>query len=87
MRGASIQDVADEKFLYLTTIGHRTGLLREIEIWFVVCRDRLYLFAETGEAAAWVKNIRRTPEVVIRIGERQIGATARVLSRGRSRAV
>jgi deazaflavin-dependent oxidoreductase (nitroreductase family) len=81
MRWASIQDVADEKVLYLTTIGRRTGLLREIEIWFVVYRDRFYLFAETGEAAAWVKNIRRTPEVIVRIGERQIGATARVLSR------
>src|SRR5262249_14015409 len=40
-----------------------------------------YLFAETGEAAKWVKNIRRNPKATIRIGERQIGATARVLDR------
>src|SRR5207248_2894041 len=78
---SSIQDVADRQVLYLTTIGRRTGLPREIEIWFVVHRDRFYLFAETGEAAAWVKNIRRNREVVVRIGERQIGATARVLDR------
>ena len=81
MTGASIQNVADKQVLYLTTIGRRTGLRREIEIWFVVCRERFYLFAETGEAAAWVKNIRRNPEVTVRIGERQIGATARVLER------
>jgi deazaflavin-dependent oxidoreductase (nitroreductase family) len=81
MRWVSIQDVADEQVLHLTTIGRRTGLPREIEIWFVVYDERLYLFAETGEAAAWVKNIRRNPEVVVRIGERQIGATARVLDR------
>src|SRR5215469_8240548 len=49
--------------LYLTTVGRRTGLPREIEIWFVVWRERLYLFAETREAAGWVKNIRRTPKV------------------------
>jgi deazaflavin-dependent oxidoreductase (nitroreductase family) len=60
-------------------------LPREIEIWFVVCRERFYLFAETGEAAAWVKNIRQNPEVVVRIGERQIRATARVLYRDTDR--
>jgi deazaflavin-dependent oxidoreductase (nitroreductase family) len=81
MNWASLEDIADEKVLYLTTIGCRTGLPREIEIWFVAYRERFYLFAETGEAAAWVKNIRRNPEVVVRIGEQQIGATARVLVR------
>jgi deazaflavin-dependent oxidoreductase (nitroreductase family) len=74
-------DIADKQVLYLTTIGRRTGLPREIEIWFVVYRDRFYLLAETGEAAAWVKNIRRNPAVGVRIGDRQIGATARVLDR------
>jgi deazaflavin-dependent oxidoreductase (nitroreductase family) len=81
MTWANIQDVADKHVLYLTTIGRRTGLRREIEIWFVACRERFYLLAETGEAAAWVKNIRRNPKVTVRIGERQIGATARVLER------
>jgi deazaflavin-dependent oxidoreductase (nitroreductase family) len=81
MRWASIQDIAEQRVLHLTTIGRRTGLPREIEIWFVVCCERFYLFAETGEAAAWVKNIRQNPEVVVRIGERQIPAMARVLDR------
>jgi deazaflavin-dependent oxidoreductase (nitroreductase family) len=81
MDRTSINEFADEKILYLTTIGWRTGLPRRIEIWFVVYRDRFYLFAETGEAAAWVKNLRRNPEVTVRIRERQIGATARVLDR------
>src|SRR3954447_26857862 len=44
-------------------------------------RQEPYLFAETGEAAAWVKNIRRNPEVVVRINERRIGAIAHVLDR------
>ena len=81
MTWSSIQDVAEKQVLYLATTGSRTGLPREIEIWFVVCCQRFYLFAETGEAAKWVKNIRRNPKVTIRIGERQIGATARVLDR------
>ena len=87
MMWTSIQDVADKQVLYLTTIGRRTGLPREIEIWFVIRCERFYLFAETGEAAGWVKNIRRNPEVLLRIGERKIGATARVLDRETDRAL
>jgi deazaflavin-dependent oxidoreductase (nitroreductase family) len=74
-----LESVADKQVLYLTTVGRRTGLPREIEIWFVVWCERLYLFAETREAAGWVKNIRRNPKVKVRIGERRIDATARVL--------
>lgn len=81
MMGASIQSVADQQVLHLTTIGRTTGLPREIEIWFVVSCERFYLFAETGEAAGWVKNIRRNPKVTVRITEWQIDATARVLDR------
>jgi deazaflavin-dependent oxidoreductase (nitroreductase family) len=54
-------------------------LPRKIETWFVVHSDRFYLFVESGEAAAWVKNIRRNPAVTVRIGEPRIDATARVL--------
>ena len=40
MNWANLQEIADKQVLYLTTIGRSTGLPREIEIWFVVCRDR-----------------------------------------------
>ena len=79
MTGTSLESVANEQVLHLTTVGRRTGLPREIEIWFVVWGERLYLFAETREAAAWVKKIRRNPKVKVRIGEWRTGATARVL--------
>jgi len=81
MIGANLQRVADEQVLHLTTVGRTTGLPREIEIWFIVSYDRFYLFAETGEAAGWVKNIRRNPKVTVRIAEWRIDATARVLDR------
>jgi deazaflavin-dependent oxidoreductase (nitroreductase family) len=81
MTKESLRSVADKQVLYLTTIGRTTGLPRQIEIWFVVCRERFYLFAERGEAAGWVKNIRRNPKVTVRIGEWQIDATAHVLDR------
>ena len=76
---SSIEDVADKQVLYLTTIGRKTGLPREVEIWFVTCGGRFYVFAETGETANWVRNIRQEPTVTVRIGEGQIEAVARVL--------
>jgi deazaflavin-dependent oxidoreductase (nitroreductase family) len=79
MTCVSLRSVAKKQVLYLTTVGRRTGLPREIEIWFVVWCERLYLFAETREAAGWVKNIRRNPKVMVGIGECRIDATARVL--------
>ena len=85
MTFANRESVADERVLYLTTIGRRTGLPREIEIWFAVWCERLYLFAETGEAANWVKNIWRNPRVSIRIGGWRVDATARVLDRHNDR--
>jgi deazaflavin-dependent oxidoreductase (nitroreductase family) len=81
MARTSLQSFADERVFHLTTIGRTTNLPREIEIWFVVCDECFYLFAETREAAGWVKNIRHNPAVTVRIKKQQIDATARVLER------
>jgi deazaflavin-dependent oxidoreductase (nitroreductase family) len=78
---AGPQSLAGEQFLYLTTIGRKTGLPRETEIWFVLCRGRFYVFAETGEAAGWVRNLRHHPEVRVRVRQSQVEGTARVLDR------
>jgi deazaflavin-dependent oxidoreductase (nitroreductase family) len=84
---SSFDALADEKILWLTTTGAKTGLLRPIEIWFVVHGERFYLFAENGEAANWVKNIRRNRAVKIRVGDRETQATARVLDAAADRAL
>ncbi|MGA2409487.1 MAG: nitroreductase family deazaflavin-dependent oxidoreductase [Candidatus Binataceae bacterium] len=79
MTSKTLDSLANEQVLHLTTIGRTTGQPREIEIWFIVCRDRFYLFAETREAAGWVKNIRRNPTVSVLLGGHTLNATARVL--------
>jgi deazaflavin-dependent oxidoreductase (nitroreductase family) len=76
---SSSESLADEQVLHVTTTGRVTGRPREIEIWFILCREKFYLFAELSEAAGWVKNIRRNPEVTVRIGEREVDAAAKVL--------
>ena len=78
-RSAPFESLAGEQVLHLTTDGRATGRPREIEIWFILCREKFYLFSEHGEAAGWVKNIRRSPNVSVRIGERTVKAAAKVL--------
>src|SRR5262245_56202783 len=66
-------------FLYLTTTSRRTGLPREIEIWFTERSGRFYLIAEHRERAKWVGNIRADARVQVRVGDRRFAGTARVV--------
>jgi deazaflavin-dependent oxidoreductase (nitroreductase family) len=74
--------LADEDFAYLTTIGRSTGKAHTIEIWFGRHDDRLYVLSGGGDRADWVRNLRKTPQVRIRIGTRTASATARVVRAG-----
>ena len=65
--------------LYLTTLGRVSGLPRTIEIWFVAYQGCMYLLAEHGHQANWVKNINADPHVHIRIAGQEMDARARVL--------
>ncbi len=70
---------ADTPFLYLTTTGHKTGMPRQVEIWFVESDGHLYILAEHGYKAHWVQNILADNRVRVRIGDRQWDGVARVL--------
>jgi deazaflavin-dependent oxidoreductase (nitroreductase family) len=76
--------VADLQYLYLTTTGRKTGLPREIEIWFVVHRGSFYIFAEGFHRAQWVKNIAVNPHVRVRIGDETLDAAAAALDETRN---
>ncbi|HKV45868.1 MAG TPA: nitroreductase family deazaflavin-dependent oxidoreductase [bacterium] len=71
------------QYLYLTTTGRKTGLPREIEIWFVEVGSTLYVLAEQFHGAQWVQNILRHPRVRVRLGDREFGAAARPLDPAR----
>ena len=67
---------------YLETIGRATGLPREIEIWFAVDGDTIYLLSGGRDHAHWVRNLRRDPRARVRIRDRWYGGTARELEGG-----
>jgi deazaflavin-dependent oxidoreductase (nitroreductase family) len=74
---APFERLANEDFCYLTTVGRKTGQPHTIEIWFARENGALYLLSGGGAAADWVRNIRKTPAVDVRIGSRTVAAKAR----------
>jgi deazaflavin-dependent oxidoreductase (nitroreductase family) len=75
-----VPDDADLDYCYLTTTGRITGRLHEIEIWFALHGDTLYVLSGGGERSDWVRNLIRDPHVTIRIGDLTHAATARVVT-------
>jgi deazaflavin-dependent oxidoreductase (nitroreductase family) len=71
--------MSEEQYAYVTTTGRKTGLPRQIEIWFVEHDDKIYILAEHGFRTQWVKNILANPHVSVRIGRSEWAGTARVL--------
>lgn len=74
-----MSDYSNEQFLYLTTTGRKTGVPREIEIWFVERDGRLYILAEHGYRAHWVRNVLANPSVTITLAGRRWKAIGQVL--------
>lgn len=60
-----------ETFLYLTTIGRKSGNPHTIEIWYVEHNGAYYMVSEMRENAHWVKNILNNPQVQFSVGTRE----------------
>jgi deazaflavin-dependent oxidoreductase (nitroreductase family) len=73
------EDLAKLQFIYVTTTGRKTGLPREIEIWFVECQGKFYIFAEHFFRANWVRNLQSDSHLTVRLADKTFSATARLL--------
>lgn len=67
-----------EEYCYLTTRGRVTGNPHEIEIWFVVHENTIYLMSGGGAKSDWVKNLLKESQVTLRIAGQTFPALARV---------
>ena len=70
-----------EQYCYLTTTGRVTGRPHEIEIWFALDSETIYMLSD-NHGSDWVKNLRRTPEVTVRIAGDRFEWNARVVEGG-----
>ena len=75
-----LASLAKEDFCYLTTKGRVTGRPHQIEIWFGARDQSIYLLSGSGNNADWVKNLRKDPNVSVRIGKQHFKATARLVT-------
>ena len=71
--------LSDESYCYLTTTGRVSGEPREIEIWFGLQGQTLYMLSGGRDGSDWVKNLMREPRVSVRIGDRTFQGDARVV--------
>ena len=69
------------EFLYLTTIGHKSGKPHEIEIWYVPYGRCYYLISGGGEQSHWVKNILHTKQVSFWVLGQNYKGTGRTIDR------
>lgn len=72
-------ELASEDYCYLTTTGRVSGNPHEIEIWFGMKGDSLYLLSGGGHKSDWVKNLTKDPNVTVRIGQHRFTATGRLV--------
>jgi deazaflavin-dependent oxidoreductase (nitroreductase family) len=76
----------EPQYLYLTTIGWRSGKPHRIEIWFTTHEGRWYILAEHGDRAHWVQNVRHNPRVSFAIGDREYRGLANIVDESSDQA-
>ena len=69
-----------EEYCYLTTTGRKSGNSHEIEIWFGINGNSLYLLSGGGDESDWVKNLRANPNVSLRIAKNNFNGVARIVN-------
>jgi len=68
-----------EDYCYLTTTGRVSGHPHEIEIWFGLNDNTLYLLSGGGDKSDWVKNLMKDSKVSVRIAKHTFSGTARIV--------
>lgn len=75
-----LRDLDLHDYCYIRTIGRVTGKPHEIEIWFALEGDTIYILAGGGHDSDWVKNVKKQPEVPVRIDETTYAGQARIVT-------
>jgi len=70
----------EPSYLYLTTTGRRSGLPREIEIWFTRHDGRYCVISEHHKRAQWVQNLLANQAVRWRVADVTFTGRARVIA-------
>ncbi|MDG6904270.1 MAG: nitroreductase family deazaflavin-dependent oxidoreductase [Nitrososphaerota archaeon] len=80
----NIESVKNRKYIFVTTIGRKTGKAHEVELWFALADGKLYLSHE-GKYTDWMKNMAKNNHVRARINSLEFRATGKILEVGLTR--
>jgi len=75
-----LSQLSKEDYCYLTTTGRKSGLPREIEIWFGINENSLYLLSGGGDESQWVKNLLANPNVTVRIAKHTFNGIGKIVN-------
>jgi deazaflavin-dependent oxidoreductase (nitroreductase family) len=64
----------------IVTTGRRTGRRHEVEIWFGVLDDTMYLISGNGVDADWFRNLQADPVVTVKLDDELHQGVARVVT-------
>lgn len=74
-----LESLASQQTIDITTTGRRTGRPRRIEIWWFLVDGRLVITGTPGRRD-WIANLRADPRVTVHLRDRDLAATAAVLT-------
>ncbi len=86
VRWAVRHGLAPRSYAILETTGRRSGLLRRTPVGHVIDHDTVWIVAEHGARAGYVRNIRSNPRVRIKLRNGWRSGTAHVLDEDDPRA-
>lgn len=76
----NLSNFVDLDYCYLTTTGRVTGRLHTIESWFALNGQTLYMLSGGRDKSDWVKNLKRAPDVKVRLNRTHLSGRARVVA-------
>lgn len=74
-----LRQVSRPQTLRLTHYGRKTGKPYQVTIWFMVDGERVWL-ATANKNRQWVRNVQKTPRVILNISSERFEGEARFLS-------
>jgi deazaflavin-dependent oxidoreductase (nitroreductase family) len=72
-----LDKIKNEKFVYLTTKGRKSGKDHVVELWFALVNGKVYLSHE-GEHTDWIKNLLKDTNVKLKIGGVSLTGEAKI---------
>lgn len=77
---ADLAKIADQSTVELTTIGRKSGKPHTKPIWFVYDQNRLYLQAGRGGKTDWYQNLKKNPQMALKIDTLTFKGTAKFIT-------